>query len=351
MYQFDVRQFSSNKILKHLDRIDDWLKGKNPSPITVELDMTNSCNHKCPKCVSYNLSDNNFISHSFAVNIIKQLARNKIKGLIFTGGGEPLCNSYTLEMVKLAKRKGLDVGFITNGSLLNQYSAKVILENCVWIRVSLDAASPKIFKLMHGRNEEEYQKILRNIELLVETKTNLKSNCTIGVGFLTCSKSEVDMVKSAILCKKLGIDYLQFRPLQNHNEIILKYHNKNINKKISICLKYSDNNFKVLYSRHKYEMINYPDFGRCYGKCYGQQFAAVISATGKMYICCHTRGYKKYCIGDLKKESFKEIWNSKRRQEIIKNIDFKDCTPLCRDNTFNQILWNIKQPIEHINFL
>jgi hypothetical protein len=70
-----------------------------------------------------------------------------------------------------------------------------------------------------------------------------------------------------------------------------------------------------------------------------------------MYICCHMRGYAKYCIGDLKKNTFLEIWNSARRKKVVENIDFRDCVPLCRDNTFNQILWNIKQPREHVNFL
>jgi radical SAM protein with 4Fe4S-binding SPASM domain len=92
-------------------------------------------------------------------------------------------------------------------------------------------------------------------------------------------------------------------------------------------------------------------FGRYYRKCYGQQFATVITASGKMYICCHLRGYEKYCIGDLNKDSFKKIWHSKRRKEVVEKIDFSDCIPLCRDNTFNQILWNIKQPREHVNFL
>ena len=46
----DVRQFSADKILKHLDRVNAWLQGHNQPPITVELDMTNFCNHKCPEC-------------------------------------------------------------------------------------------------------------------------------------------------------------------------------------------------------------------------------------------------------------------------------------------------------------
>jgi MoaA/NifB/PqqE/SkfB family radical SAM enzyme len=351
--QFDVRQFSSDKILKHLDRVNEWLKGGNPSPITVELDMTNICNHRCPECVVnyFRIADNSFLSQHVAKNIISQLAKNKIRGLIFTGGGEPLCNPYTLDMVELAKSKGLDLGFITNGSLLNDKSARVILKNCTWIRISLDAASPKVFKLIHGMDGGEFNKVIGNIELLARTKNLLKSRCVIGVGFLTCDNSVSDMVRATLLTKKLGVDYLQFRPMQIHNGGRFEYHWTDVQEEIAECLKYSGNEFQVLYSKHKYEMAHDSNFGRNYDKCFGQQFATVISASAKTYVCCHTRGYEKYCIGDLTKRSFKEIWNSKRRKSVVNNIDFRDCIPLCRDNTFNQILWNIKEPREHVNFL
>ncbi len=350
---FDVKQFSSDKILKHLDRVNAWMEGKNPPPVTVELDMTNRCNHRCPECVVnyFRAADNSFLSSRIAKNIIRQLAKNKVRGLIFTGGGEPLCNAYTLESVELAKASGLDLGFITNGSLLNDNAARVILKNTTWVRVSLDAASVEVFKLTHGLDGNEFNKVVSNIELLVGMRKKLKSKCIIGVGFLTSDKSVVDMEKAAMLAKRLGVNYLQFRPMQINHGGKFVYHWTDITDKILRCLNYSDSSFHVLYSKHKYEMAKDSLFGRYYRKCYGQQFATVIAASAKMYICCHTRGYEKYCIGDLNRNSFKEIWGSKDRKSAIERINFSDCIPLCRDNTFNQILWNIKQPREHVNFL
>lgn len=353
MKQFDVRQFSSDKILKHLDRVNAWLEGENPFPITVELDMTNTCNHRCPECVVnyFRIADKSALSYGIAENIIRQLSKCRIKGLIFTGGGEPLCNPQTLKIVKLAKTRGLDLGFITNGSLLGDESGKTLLKSCTWLRVSLDAASPEVFRLTHGMGNREFYQVINNIKDLVAMKKKIKSPCAIGVGFLTCDCSAKDMKKAALLTKKLGVDYLQFRPKQIHRGGKFEYKWTDVHDKISQCLKYANKNFQVLYSKHKYEMSRDPQFGRYYQKCYGQQFAAVISASAKMFICCHTRGYEKYCIGDLRRKSFEEIWSSKRRKEVIEKIDFQDCIPLCRDNTFNQILWNIKQPREHVNFL
>lgn len=353
MGQFDARQFSSDKILKHLDRVNQWLAGENPSPVTVELDMTNRCNHRCLECVVnyFRVADSSSLPEKVAKNIILQLAENKIRGLIFTGGGEPLCNPHTLAMVELAKSKGLDLGFISNGSLFNEKSAEVILRNCTWLRISLDAATPQVFKLVHGVDGNEFYNVVDKLKLLVKTKMKLKAACTIGAGFLTCDYSVSEMIKAADLTREIGVDYLQFRPMQIHRGGKFEYHWTDVEDKLLECLKYSGNGYQVLYSKHKYEMAKDKQFGRYYHKCYGQQFATVISASAKMYICCHTRGYEKYCVGDLKKKSFREIWDSKKRQSIVNKIDFRDCIPLCRDNTFNQILWNIKQNREHVNFL
>lgn len=341
----NVRQFSSDKILKHLDRVNTWLEGENPFPITVELDMTNICNHRCPECVGSYFQQRNGESLSLprAAGIIEQLAEAKVRGLIFTGGGEPLCHPATGRIVKRAYDLGLDIGFITNGSLIDQEMAEILVTRCKWIRVSLDAHCPEIFKKVHG--VARFGNVLNGIRLLVETK----GTATIGVGYLT--DEDTDLYDAAVFCKRLGVDYIQFRPLQEHAWGTFGYRQAGVAEQIPRCLDLSTEKYKVLYSKHKYDCMDDKDYGRHYGKCYGQQFATVIGADGCMYLCCHFRGYDRYCFGNLKTHSFRYIWNSERRKEVINNIDFKDCVPLCRCNTFNQTLWNSKQPIEHVNFL
>ncbi len=82
--ELDVR--SSDKILKHLDRVNAWLNGSNPLPITVELDVTNLCNHRCPECSGWYFQDRNHDSlpNTLAEDIVRQLAKLKIRGLICT---------------------------------------------------------------------------------------------------------------------------------------------------------------------------------------------------------------------------------------------------------------------------
>jgi MoaA/NifB/PqqE/SkfB family radical SAM enzyme len=355
----DVKQFSSDKILKHLNEVHNWVVGGDPPPITVEIDVTNVCNHKCPECVVsyYQKKDKSTLPEELVYSIIDQLSSIGVKGLIFTGGGEPLCCSYTPNAIQYARNHGLDVGLITNGGLITEEVVDTLLRNCTWIRVSLDAANEKMYAITHGSNTREYKNVLCNIRLLTKRKIAINSKCTVGVGYLTsvdtCPSEELfDYLRMIVLgCKVRGVDYIQFRPMQIHRGGDFSYDWYNVTDKIESLMRFSDSTFSVLYSKHKYDMMKVSNFGRDYGKCYGHHFATTICADGKMYVCCHFRGYNKYCIGDLNETTFENIWYSKHRRAVYEGINFKDCIPLCRCNTFNQILWNLRQKKEHVNFL
>ena len=82
-----------NKILCHLDKVDELLNNKNPSPVTMEIDPSNACNHSCPFCISGHLhldkyedqpveySDNNYkLWHKAMKQLIHELKTN-VKGV------------------------------------------------------------------------------------------------------------------------------------------------------------------------------------------------------------------------------------------------------------------------------
>ncbi|MFC2061719.1 radical SAM protein [Elusimicrobiota bacterium] len=351
----DVKQFSSDKILSHVDRINEWLQHGLSHPITYELDMTNICNNNCPFCFGFHNREEipGTMHKEKAFEIIDQIRDFGGRGLTFTGGGEPLCNPDTVETIKYAKEKGMDIGFISNGMLLDKEMGKSLVENCMWIRISLDAGSSKVYEKTHGMNGDTFEKVLENTELLVNLKNELDKEITIGLGYLTPPVHKEDMRDFVLLGKKLGVDYAQFRPmLKRFGEKRINFDTKEIIEYIKeLSMEYSDETTKVLFSQHKYSELSNGHMIRPYDKCHGHHFAAVIGADEKMYLCCHTRGIEKYCIGDLKENTIEEIWQSERRKQVYSNINFHDCPYLCRCDSFNTILWNIKKEKDHKNFL
>lgn len=340
--------FKGDKILKHLDRIGDWLKGKNPFAVTVELDVTNVCNHRCPGCCGFAVPNSDSLDLEKIKDVIHQISALGGKGLIFTGGGEPLCSPHIYEAVKFANVHCLDVGLITNGSLLHRGDYRILLNNCKWIRVSLDSGSASMFKRTHGRCD--YHDILTNISNLISLRDNSEYDCTIGIGYLTgkgtSKMSDMkDFVRTAV---RLGVDYAQFRPFLSYGKE--DFHNfEPIDfDELKAC---GDGKVDVVTSEHKYNLILRDQVEREYRVCYGHQFATTICANGDMTICCHSRGIDCMKIGNIHEDSIHDIWNSEERRDAVEKIDLDKCPLLCRCDSFNKVLYDIKQDREHVNFL
>ena len=344
-------QFADDKILCHPENISEWYHTGDTSPVTYELDVTNVCNHKCPECFGYMNRLNNPITLNinFIKSIIEQISSFEGKAITFTGGGEPLVHPRICEAISYAHEQDLDVGIITNGGLLTKESCECITEHCKWIRISLDAGSAAQYTIRHGMPESEFKEVLHNISTLVKIKESMGSQVSIGAGYLTPGSME-DMEAFTIICQDLGVNYVQFRPLLiKYNQCDILYdESKSIESIQTLTDKYSSPEFNVLCSKHKYESIT---SNRAYGKCYGHHFTTAISADGKMYVCCHLKGIDKYALGDLNNSTIKEIWGSDQRLFAYDNIALSECPLHCRCDSFNKILWNIKQIRKDVNFL
>ncbi len=346
----DVKQFASDKILQHLDVLKKWKEGKNPYAITTEIDPTNICNHRCLGCAGWlgrkNTASLNIEEMRKCLSEIKDLGG---KAVTFTGGGEPLMNRSTPAAIDYARYIGLDVGLVINGTYIKNSSPHTLLNACTWIRISLDAGSQRIHERTHGT--KDYAAVLDNICLLVKLKKEAKHDCTIGVGYLTGCYTDAysDMMDFVNLAIKLEVDYAQFRPYHTAANKDLSRFNRPIDFKPFVAK--SNEKTKILYSKHKYDCIATGRLTPEYDICYGQGFAAVITATGDMTICCHTRGIDKFTIGNIKRESIRDIWMGLQRLKAISKIEVSQCPAICRANTFNYILWEMRREKPHVNFL
>ncbi len=358
-----VQPFSSDKIYGHMDRVQEWLESGQSRPVTYELDLTNVCNQDCPHCFGYYPELTQARMHlEEAKGIIRQIKDFGGRGLTFTGGGDPLASPIVLEAVAFARELGLDIGFITNGQALTEAKSRLLLNCCQWLRVSVDAATPEVFRKTHGMDEKAFRQVLGNVRELAGLKKETGSSCTVGIGFLTSAETKDDVYAFAVLGRELGVDYAQYRPLlRRHGEADVDYSDETLLSEMRRAGALSTPSYRVVCSEHKYRLIQQGKVEREYKKCYGQNFAAVVSADKKMYVCCHMRGVPKYELGDLSRQSLPQLWNSAKRKQVAESVDFNDCPPLCRCDSFNNILWEIKEngaaaepskePKDHPNFI
>ncbi len=336
----DAEIFGQYKIFDHPDKLNNWKLGKSETLVTAKIDMTNECDSYCEGCPGGRLNKSNLTKEQ-AFYVVDQLSEFGLRGLVFSGGGDASLNPATPDTIKYAKSKGLDIGFITNGLSLEKKLIETIVKDGSWCRISLDADSPELYKRSHGLGIEEFNRVLSNIQKLCDIKKSTNSECTIGVGYLTRSYAVEGMFKATQLTKDLGVDYIQFRP--PHGDF------SPIEEQLKECEKLGTENFKVLSSEQKYSRFNDED-KRPYETCPAMNFLTVIDADMNVKTCCHARGRKGYTLGNLKNNSFREIWENRGKNPNWQKVTGM-CPMFCAEDTLNRVLLGITTKKRHSNFL
>ena len=172
--------FNSYKLLAHVDRWRQIKRGRPiPPPILITVDPTNACNFNCVWCNAafVRKTRKNSLSEKALLNLADFLPRwgegfpdfePGVKAICVAGGGEPLLNPATAPFIDKVIANGIEVGVVTNGSLISQYID--CLSQCTWVGVSMDAATPETFNKLKGLNPEKkyFEHLIEDIAVLVD---------------------------------------------------------------------------------------------------------------------------------------------------------------------------------------
>ena len=349
----------SNKVLYHSKRMNEWLESNDTqAPITVKIDLTNVCNHNCPGCIDADLiaNDNNELHLDLIKPLLDDLKSIGVKGINYTGGGEPTAHKKFAEVIRYTAKLGLDIGLICNGSLFHKESIPMeeLLKHFSWIRISLDAYDHDTHVLTHG-SKSTFAKTVENMRDLVRIKKEQELEVTLGAGYITNQYEEMDRQcwRFVELCKDIGLDYAQLRPSFGFFFDYKKITASEWKQIFSDLKKYADADFRVVIDEDKFDKIFTGKTGRKYSFCHAQSFKSTsVTARGGVYVCCSLSGVSEGFIGNIKKEKFSEIWNGKRRKELLAKLQVKKCPKLCVGDNLNEFLEKFRnnEP-DHVNFL
>ena len=348
---------NTNKVLYHPDRFSEWQEtGDCTAPVTIKIDLTNVCNHDCPGCIDFDLivNDNNQLKLEVFEELLPELNDMGVKGVNYTGGGEPTTHKKFGDIIKRTNENNLEVGLITNGSRFHKQPMEEILKMFTWIRVSFDSYDQETHTRTHGPSAR-FGEMVSNLELLVKIKKEQNLDSTIGMGFITNQHADMDrnLYKFVEIAKNIGVDYVQLRPsfgtMFDYDSISYKEWTEIFDK----AKAYETDSFKVFIDRGKFEKILSGNTERNYCTCHAQAFkSTTITATGAVYVCCSLTGRQEGFIGNIKTESFSEIWNGEKRKKTLADLNVKLCPRLCVGDNLNEFLEDFKnnEP-NHRNFL
>lgn len=333
----------NKKLFYHPENIVAYKEGKRPFPITLEIDLTNRCNHRCSFCYYAEHIGVDADKPSLDTEVLKTrlLEAKKLgtKALSFTGGGEPTIHKDYLQMIKFAKDAGFDVGTITNGSAITNRNVDNFIDNLQWIRISMAGGDSDSYKKVQG--VDQFDLILRNIELLSKRKTERNSNFNIGIRILVTPENISTLENFANLIKHFNIDYYQIAPDQfstDKGEFWNRKSSQDTFKRVEeILSKHGINLFTTTYISAQ-ENLNYPT------TCYAHFFMLTIVAEGYVTFCKNARGEENFYIGNIYKNSLKEIWEDEKTKQIEKWVRPNNCGLFCRHMAINNSMEDIIHP-------
>ncbi len=359
-----------HKLIWHKDRVDAWLRGERIAPITIDCALTRRCSYNCVYCYSkLQQNDEKKMTRDVIFRFLDDAADIGVKAVSFVSDGESTCSPYLKDAVLRGKKNGLDMALGTNGYLLNPNELKDILPALTYLRFNISAGEAQRYSQIHGVSQKCYERVVEIIKKAVQVKKEKNLDVTIGMQMVLMPEFEDQILPLSKLGKKLGVDYLVIKHCSDDEDGSLGVDYAKYNQMVDILKEaetYSDETYQV---SAKWSKI-FSEGKRKYSQCYGPPFILQMSGSGLVAPCgmLFNDKYKKYHIGNIVEQSFKDIWQSDRYWEVMEMIasqkfDAKTmCGTLCLQHKVNEYLCEIRNkeielsdgkgtPPMHVNFI
>ncbi|MFH1359717.1 MAG: radical SAM protein [Candidatus Omnitrophota bacterium] len=354
----DKFRIDSHKLTYHVQRVHDWLNGKNIYPVYIEISPTGACNHRCIFCgLDFMEYKARSLDTALLKERLKELGELGVKSIMYAGEGEPFLHRDIVEIIQHTKNSGIDVAVTTNGVLFSKEKAENSLGYMEWIKIGIDAGTKETYAKIHRCREQDFDRLIENMKEAVRIKRKSGYSCAIGAQALLLPDNQKEMVGLAKLIKDIGLDYLVVKPYSQHPQSKTKQYSE---------IKYDDyggleeqlsqlksDKFQVIVRIHT--MRKWDDKKKEYECCLALPFWSYIDAGGNVWGCSVYLGDERFFYGNINEQSFKEIWESQKRVDSLRFVQEKlnasTCRVNCRMDEVNRYLWELKNPPDHVNFI
>lgn len=295
-------------------------------PISLSIEPTTSCNLRCPECPSGLRSftrPTGMLDQILFQSIIDQLA-STLSYLTFYFQGEPYLHPRFLEMVAYASSKGIYTATSTNAHYLRPESAKqTVLSGLDRLIISVDGTTQETYESY--RVGGSLDKVLEGTRNVLEARRVLKSKTPqVVFQFLVVKPNEHQVDDVRKLAKSLGVDKVvlktaQIYDFENGSPLIPD------NSKYARYRQASDGKWEI-----KNDLLN---------QCWKMWQSCVITWDGRVVPCCFDKD-AHHVMGDLRENSFEEIWTSEKYQQFRSSLlRSRSEIDMCRNCTEGTRVW------------
>ena len=337
------------KIAWHDERVQDWQDGKRIAPITIDMALTRACNYGCHFCYAMlQENDRSFINKEVITRFLDDAAEIGVKGISLVSDGESTISPVFVHACQHGASKGLAMACGTNAYVLTRSKSEEVLPHLTYLRVNISAGEPKRYAEIMGVKEEYFHRVVDNIRNMVEIKRRDNLGVTIGLQMVLMPQYADQILPLAKLGKELRVDYLVIKHCSDNENGDLGVDYRGYSKLSDLlhaAESCSDSGYQCTVKWSKIQAQG----TRSYQRCYGAPFLLQISGSGLVAPCgmLFNEKYKKFHIGNICDQSFKEIWKSDRYWEVMNYLaspEFnaqKMCGSLCLQHKVNEALDNV----------
>lgn len=354
----DSYSIDGHKLMYHVPRVHRWLDGESIYPIYMEISPTGACNHRCTFCaLDYMEYQPRWLDADVLRQRFAELGDLGLRSLLVGGEGEPLLHRDCAGIIASARDAGLDVALTTNGVLLDEDRCAAMLPKLEWLKVSINAGSPETYAEVHRAPLRHFPRVMKNLEAAVAFKRRDGLRCVLGAQMLLLPENRAEAAPLARKMRALGLDYLVIKPYSHHTRSITQqYKEIHYSGEPELARELAElktDTFSVIFRARTIEKWEQAD--RPYDRCLALPFWSYVDAGGGVWACSAHLGDERFRLGDLKKQTFQQIWQGPRRREVMEwvhgRMDLSRCRLNCRMDEVNRYLWGLKNPPPHVNFI
>lgn len=283
---------------------------KDVLPAFISVEPANFCQLHCPECpvgqMRIKKTDAKTINNLMFKKLIDELKSTLIH-TIFYFQGEPFLDKNLPELIKYAHEAGIYTSTSTNGQLIDNESAKAIVESGLdKLIVSIDGTTQETYEKY--RVGGSLKKTLEGATRIVEWKKKLNSPTPIlDVQFLVLKTNEHQMDEMRKLSKRIGADKLTFKSAQLYD---------------------FENGHELLTTKKKYSRYEKRKDGKYHikskqsNRCWRLWSGAVVNTGGDILPCCFDKN-SDFSFGNMNESSFTTCWHNEKasgfRRKILQN--------------------------------
>jgi len=337
------------------DVVELVLAGKydHLTPVFSEFIPTLRCPFRCSTC-PYKIPKEQAgmleMGIEDACDYLDRLAEGGCQAILLTGGGEPTMHPQLGQIVRYIKSHGFSVSMSTNGTFAGgDFEPEEVIEyGFTNVRISIDTIKEHASFHGYDKNEVDWCEIvIENIGRITKIKRNAETKLTICIIFDQRNYQELIELGDEIARFK-GINLILIRPVIDYfgSDQVPECIIKEVKELVEIKLRPTVAKSGIAVFLPEYRQISLGSVQRQYSECRACGLIGGVWPDGRMFICTETNGFDDFCIGDLSRQTLREIYSSSRYQEVRRNVGmncFAQCPVTCRPMTLNMIFNQIEE--------